>query len=177
MEHKPPVVVRALEATDAGAIQRLFNDPDVAAMTLQIPYMSGDDVRRRMEPQPDARRLVAEVDGEVVGEAGLHLFGRRRKHVGTIGMAVAGEYQGKGVGTALLSALLDLADNWYALVRVELEVYVDNAAAIHLYEKHGFEIEGHHRAYAFRLGRLVDAYTMARIRNPYGSIAGIDERA
>jgi putative acetyltransferase len=43
-------------------------------------------------------------------------------------------------------------------------VYTDNAAAIALYKKFGFEIEGTHRRYAFRNGEYVDAYSMAHLR-------------
>ena len=52
----------------------------------------------------------------------------RMRHVGSIGMAVRDDWQGKGVGTALMEAALDLADNWLNLTRIELSVYVDNAA-------------------------------------------------
>ena len=44
-----------------------------------------------------------------------------------------------GVGTTLMETLLDLADHWLMLVRVELEVFADNEQAIRLYEKLGFE--------------------------------------
>jgi putative acetyltransferase len=50
------------------------------------------------------------------------------RHVGSIGMAVRDDWQGKGVGTALMEAALDLADNWLNLTRIELRVYTDNAA-------------------------------------------------
>jgi hypothetical protein len=40
----------------------------------------------------------------------------------------------------------------------------DNAAAIALYEKFGFEIEGSHRRLAYRDGEYVDSYSMARVR-------------
>ena len=88
----------------------------------------------------------------------------RRRHVGEIHMAVRDDWHGKGVGTALMEAALDLADNWLNLMRLELTVYADNEAGIALYKKFGFEIEGTHRLYAFRNGEYVDAYSMARIR-------------
>jgi L-phenylalanine/L-methionine N-acetyltransferase len=84
--------------------------------------------------------------------------------MGAIGMGVDESSQGRGVGTVLLRALLDLADNWYNLRRLQLEVYTDNVIAIRLYERHGFEIEGTHRAFAYRQGQFVDAYSMARLR-------------
>ncbi len=59
---------------------------------------------------------------------------------------------------------IDIADNWLNYHRLRLEVYTDNAAAIALYRKFGFEIEGTLREDAFRDGRYVDAYTMGRLR-------------
>ena len=93
----------------------------------------------------------------------------RRRHVGAIGMGVHDEWQGKGIGTALMRAGLDLADNWLNLTRLELEVYTDNEPAIRLYERFGFEREGRLRQHAFRDGRYVDSYMMARLR-PSGDV-------
>ena len=108
---------------------------------------------------------MACVDEEVVGHLGLETFTRpRRRHVGEIGMAVRDDWQGRGVGTALIEAGLDLADNWLNLSRLDLRVYVDNAPAIALYEKFGFEVEGTHKRFAYRDGAYVDAYVMARLR-------------
>jgi putative acetyltransferase len=72
------------------------------------------------------------------------------------------EAQGQGVGSALMAALCDYADRWLGTLRIELTVYTDNEAALKLYRKFGFEIEGTMRGYAMRDGRYVDAYAMAR---------------
>jgi L-phenylalanine/L-methionine N-acetyltransferase len=85
----------------------------------------------------------------------------KTRHSGHFGMAVPDDWQGKGVGTELLKAALDLADNWLGLTRLDLRAYVDNAAAIALYEKFGFEREGTHGRFAFRGGEYVDAHVMA----------------
>ena len=79
-------------------------------------------------------------------------------------MAVHDAWQGRGIGTALLRAAIDLADRWLNLRRLELTVDTDNSTAVRLYEKFGFEIEGVLRKYSFRDGALVDAYAMARVR-------------
>lgn len=159
--------VRAATPADVEAIQRIFSGPKAAAGTLNIPLEPPEIRRRRMEnPQPGSYPLVAcTPDGEVVGTLGLHVSQRaRRSHVAELGMAVRDDWQGRGVGTALMSAACDLADNWLQLTRVELTVYTDNGPAIALYKKFGFEIEGTLRRYAFRLGAYVDAYAMARLR-------------
>jgi putative acetyltransferase len=88
----------------------------------------------------------------------------RRSHVGSIGMAVHDAYAGRGAGAALMAAVLDLADNWLQLKRIELTVYADNPRAIALYERFGFEREGLCRAFAWRDGAYADAVAMARLR-------------
>jgi putative acetyltransferase len=79
-------------------------------------------------------------------------------------MGVHDEWQGKGIGTELMRAGIELADKWLNLTRLELEVYTDNEAAIRLYERFGFEREGRLRQHAFRDGRYVDSYVMGRLR-------------
>ena len=158
------ILVRAFEPDDVPAITAMFNQRGVAAGTIQIPYTSASERRERYVPSETLRMLVAEIDGKVVGEGALWLYSLRRKHVGSIGMAVDESFQGQGVGSALMAALMDLADNWYNLRRVELTVYSDNAHAIYLYQKFGFTVEGTHTAFAFREGEYVDALSMARVR-------------
>jgi putative acetyltransferase len=50
------------------------------------------------------------------------------------------------------------------LIRLELEVYTDSEAAVRLYRKFGFSIEGTLLRFAYRDGQYVDAYLMARLR-------------
>ena len=78
-------------------------------------------------------------------------------------MAVRDDRQGRGGGTALLEAGIELADGWINYQRLELSVHTDNVGAVHLYRKFGFVIEGTCRAFAFRDGSNVDAYQMARL--------------
>jgi putative acetyltransferase len=160
------ITIRHAEPSDYEALHAILSCPRVFAGTLHLPFQSVEQVRRRIaEPPTGFYSLVACVEGEVVGNLGLHTVDRpRRRHVGEIGMMVRDDWQGKGVGSALMAAMVGLADNWLNLVRIELTVYADNAAAVGLYQKFGFAIEGTLRRYAFRDGVYVDAYTMARVR-------------
>lgn len=161
------IIVRAAESEDADALLRVATGKHVRHGTLQMPYQSLVSWRERLATEkPGFHRLVAERDGQVVGMAGLLVVeSPRRRHVGQMGMMVRDDHQGMGIGRALLEAILDLADNWLNLHRIELEVYTDNAAGIHLYESHGFVIEGTMRDYAYRNGKYVDAFGMARLRS------------
>ncbi len=146
-----------------------MGDLDVLGGLLQLPYATEAAWTKRIEEMPVAPAsaelfIVAERGGEVVGNAGVHPTPYvRRRHTAGIGMAVARHAQRQGVGMALMAAIIDWADNWAQLLRLELTVYTDNAAAIALYRKFGFEVEGTHRAYAIRDGVYVDALAMARL--------------
>jgi putative acetyltransferase len=162
------IVVRRAVVGDAEGVCATMAAPRARAGTLQLPYPTAEIWRKRIgEFAADEYLLVAEADGEVVGNLGLHAAGKspRRRHAGSIGMAVRDDWQRRGVGSALLVAALDLADRWLNYRRLELTVYTDNVAALALYRKFGFVIEGTHRDFAFRDGRYVDAHAMARL-NP-----------
>jgi putative acetyltransferase len=161
------ITIRGGGADDWEAFHAIWSQPNVIWGTMQMPYPSADRSRERVQDRTPARSwpLVAEVDGKVVGNAGLSMEEHNRAHAGHIGMMVDTAYQGMGVGSALLEAGIDLAENWLGLTRLQLEVYPDNGPAIQLYEKHGFEREGLCRAYGFRGGRYVDALVMGRLKD------------
>jgi putative acetyltransferase len=164
------IIVRAQEPTDAEAMLKVIHGEKAYSGTLQLPFFSLDAMKKRVStPFEGGYILVAEVDGEVVGSIGLHIGSNmRRRHVADIGMMVRDDMQGKGVGSALMAAIIDMAENWLQITRLELTVYTDNAAAIGLYQKFGFEIEGTHRKYAFRDGVYVDAHSMGRLKEDKG---------
>jgi L-phenylalanine/L-methionine N-acetyltransferase len=160
------ITIRHAEVADAEAFHRIMTAPRVVAGTLQLPYQSIESNKNKLAELPEGEYvLVAVVDGEVIGNLDLITkpANPRTRHVGQIGMAVRDDWQGNGIGTALMEAALDLADNWLNLTRIELHVYTDNTAGVAPCKKLGFQIEGTHYPYAFRDGGYADAYSMARI--------------
>ncbi len=106
------------------------------------------------------RASAAPPDAGLVGYAGLAFVGgppHAEAEVHTIGVDPA--HQGRGVGRALLRALLDVADA--ARATVFLEVRTDNAAAHALYASEGFAVVGLRRRYYQPSG--ADAHTMRRV--------------
>ncbi|MGO4573485.1 GNAT family N-acetyltransferase [Microvirga sp. 2TAF3] len=166
-QHPPDIeslVIRAVRLGDAEEIAAIACLPGYRWGTLSLPHRTSEDIRKRLESQgPGDVSLVASLDGRIVANGGLTRFPGRRAHVGLLGMGVHDDYQGRGIGSRLLREILSVADDWLGLKRIELTVYTDNAPAIALYKRHGFEIEGTHRGFAFRQGAFVDAHAMARL--------------
>jgi putative acetyltransferase len=161
-----PIIVRRIEERDIDEVTALYAFESVLGMTSQIPHRGpefwGSFYRQR---DPEGIELVAEIDGRAVGHLGILMnHGARRRHVASFGIAVHPDHHGRGVGSALMSELVNLADNWLNLVRIELSVASDNTRAIALYEKFGFASEGEARCDSFLGGRYTSSLRMARLR-------------
>lgn len=163
------VNIRAFEMTDWEDVAELFLAPSCWWGTLQMPYQSRAQIKQNLEnASPEMHRLVAVVNDEqkqkVVGTISLLTFSGRRTHVGQLSVFVHDDYQNQGIGSKLMEAVIDLAENWLNLKRLELTVNTDNPSAIHLYKKYGFVIEGTLHKNAFRAGTYIDGYAMARVK-------------
>ncbi|MDX1436460.1 MAG: GNAT family protein [Anaerolineales bacterium] len=98
----------------------------------------------------------------LVGE--IHIRGGHRKaeyHTGVLGISVSRGYRNRGIGSRLMQTCLDWAREESPLKRVELRVFSYNDAAIHVYKKFGFEIEGRRRRSIFKGGKYIDDLLMA----------------
>ena len=119
------------------------------------------------EPPVDieARAASWTLDGTLVAVAGAEIVGSlhielSRHGFGEIGMAVAREWRGRGVGSALLAAAIEWARE-RGLHKLSLAVFAHNDAAIALYRKFGFVEEGRRvKQYRRASGELWDAVEM-----------------
>lgn len=107
--------------------------------------------------------LLAKVDADTVGAAELRVLSPRRcAHVGLLSLGVHPDWQGKGLGRALMVELIGHA-RAHSLRRLELCVRADNLRAIALYESLGFVTEGVRRGFiALDDGGFADDLLMAR---------------
>jgi putative acetyltransferase len=113
------LVIRRAEPSDADGIAATFRAREAALGTLQNPYPSVAAWTERMSRNALQNVvLVALADGQLVGHAGLHgNENQRRSHAWGLGIAVRDDWQGRGVATRLMEALVDLADNWLGALR------------------------------------------------------------
>jgi len=162
---QPAVTIRPVRVEDAEAIWRITRQAGVIETILALPSDRLEQRRERLAALgPDEHWFVAEADGEAIGLAGLSVGTGRLRHSGHVFLFVAAEHQGQGVGSRLMEALLDLADHWLLLRRVELTVFVENERARRLYERLGFETEGLRKLSVISAGEIKDEWLMARYR-------------
>ena len=106
--------------------------------------------------------LVAEKNGTVVGTVASLRYGEQFSWLAMV--LVDPRKRRQGIGTRLVQTLLDLADQWLLLRRVELTVLTENEGAKHLYERLGFVVEGCRKMSVISQGELKDEWLMARYR-------------
>lgn len=163
-----PIHIRPVRPDDGPALYEIVKHPMVARTLLQLPSMEYRETDEWLnERQPGHHRLVAVRKNQVIGSVSLVQPQRpRRMHSGTVGLMVHPDHWRTGVGTTLMDVVLDLADNWLNLLRVDISVLSNNQAAEQLYNKIGFEHEGIKRSAVFAEGELLDELIMARLREP-----------
>ena len=133
-------------------------------MTLNPPPYSSIEEFVKINIENNNSQYVAGYDGSVIGWADIvPLAHETMKHVGSLGMGVLSQYRRSGIGKKLLEKVISHA--WgNGLKRLELEVFADNIAAINLYKKFGYEIEGVKRYARYIDGQYQDIVVMAQYR-------------
>jgi putative acetyltransferase len=163
--------IRPIRTGDGAGINELRRMVGVFENILGIPserVMRNEDYIAKMDENTHSFvAILKDSSGNeiIIGNAGLTVSSNHReRHSAGIGMMVHKDFQSMGVGTKLLQSLLDIADNWLMLIRVELSVFVDNEIAIALYKNFGFSIEGTKKKAAIRNGVYIDEFIMARVK-------------
>ncbi|MGN0628472.1 MAG: GNAT family N-acetyltransferase [Oscillospiraceae bacterium] len=164
--------IRPVRIEDAEQLNALRRQPETARTMLAIPSERVDrseNFIKNLDMYSHEFVAVTVLPGgseKLIGIAGINVKkSPRMNHCADLGICVDKNCWGQGIGSALMEQLLDLADNWLRLVRVELTVDFDNERAISLYEKYGFEREGVQRKACVRDGEYIDLIMMSRIRH------------
>ena len=94
---------------------------------------------RRKHESADEVELVAEVDGAIVGTAGIERVGAKDKlkHRAELGISIDSAFWGQGIGRAMIRACIECAKR-AGYAQLELSVVADNARAYALYQSEGF---------------------------------------
>jgi RimJ/RimL family protein N-acetyltransferase len=122
--------------------------------------------RKAKEPAKDEIWLTVEVDGQLVGDAGLYgidHFNRRCE----LGISLGRDHWGKGFGQEAVQALAHYAFAYLAMNRVGLKVLADDPRAVGAYRKAGFTEEGRLRNHDWVGGEFHDVLVMSIMREEW----------
>lgn len=160
------IIVRPATPTDAPAICTIYNQGiEDRIATLETELRTPDERRQWLAARgPRHPVIVAEAGGEVVGWGSLNAFNPRRAydHVADFSIYVERKWRGKGVGSRLLSRLIELARDlgYHKLV---LSAFPTNPGGMALYEKFGFRTVGIYKEQGRLDGRWVDTIIMEKL--------------
>jgi L-phenylalanine/L-methionine N-acetyltransferase len=165
MSSSENLIIRPVLLQDAEALWTIARQEGVIETTMALPSLRLDQRMKSLSALGENDHyMVAEWATQVVGIAGLTVGTGRMRHSGSLFVYVARHHQGHGIGTRLVQTLLDLADQWLLLQRVELTVLTENERAKRLYERFGFVVEGCRKMSIISQGELKDEWLMARYR-------------
>jgi len=164
------MIIRKIEIKDAANLldMLLTLDNETKNMMYEPSERSNDiDCINKMICQSKNENsliLIADIGSKIVGflSAEEGKFNRIR-HSAYVVVGILESFQGQGIGSKLFEALDEWAEQ-NKITRLELTVMCNNTAAIHLYQKKGFEIEGTKRKSMIVDGKYVDEYYMAKVR-------------
>ena len=143
--------VRLATPSDAEAICRIYNQGiEDRLATLETELRTPDERRAWMAGKSSRHPvIVAENErGEVVGWGSLNYAERG--------------YRGKGVGSALLSRLIELGRQ-HGFHKLVLSAFAHNTGGMALYNKHGFRTVGIYKEQGLLDGRWVDTIVMEKL--------------
>ena len=161
---------RLVERRDAEALRAIYN-PEVLESTVTfdlVPRSLADQLAWIEEHSGPYPAIVAEHarDGkdEVVGFASLTPYRPRPAYATTVedSVYVRRDQRGSGVGSLLLGALMDLAQD-HGFHAVIARIVGDHEASISLHAKHGFAIIGREHEVGRKFGKWLDVVVMQRM--------------
>ena len=169
------IMLREYQSEDFASIRSWVNDAQVTrylSTRFWAPQTTVDTqgfLSRMVQSSHNAfNYVIADAQyGRYIGQLDMFRVDWRLRQ-GEIGMVIAGaEDRGRGYGTEALELLAEFAFNSLGLERIELEVHMENAAALRCYQKAGFTLEGVKRHAYYNDGRFADLGMMSILREDW----------
>ena len=140
-------LIRNGEFSDGAAVYENFNQTH-AETDYMLSYPDENSFNAEQEADflkekadsDNEIEIVAVVDGEIVGSAGIEAIGAKYKvrHRADLGIGISKEYWGLGLGKAFMNACIECAKE-AGYTQLELNVVAENERAIALYKSFGFK--------------------------------------
>jgi ribosomal protein S18 acetylase RimI-like enzyme len=151
LEQGEQLYIRAASENDAAAILTLYRSVigEGRYTLLQLEEIQRtEEVEQKAianeNKRPGCLRVVADVDGLIVGMARVRAGElKRTAHFGEVDSVwVHSDWRGHGIGNALIDAIVRWAEENEGIEKLGLFVFSTSEAAIALYQRNGFTIEG-----------------------------------
>lgn len=165
------VRLRALEPEDEPLLHEWYNDPEVYG-TLGGPgypkshALEKEWIEKNSKPSFEKTEfgIVALADGQLIGSISLRKTSPENRSA-DLGLAIGNTSRwGQGYATDALRVVCRFGLEYMNLHRIELGLYEGNAAALRVYEKVGFQLEGRKRETAFFAGSYRSELVMGLLR-------------
>lgn len=166
------VILRPYEPGDEVVYARLENHPDsrrTLYYALPVTTLAHKEKTEKFLNDPNTILLTicSAEDGTAIGQTAffrIDWVGRMATFY--IGIADTGN-RSKGAGSETTKLMVDYAFETLNLNRVHLHVAVKNKAAVHVYQKTGFIIEGTLREAMYNEGEYADFYVMGILKSDW----------
>ena len=166
------LLIREADPTDATDLVAFLNrvslETDFTSLDKDGILLTNSEMGIFLEKQATSDNqitLLALLDGEIAGLVNITADQRKRvRHIGDLFIVIGKKYWNNGLGSFLLEEVVEWAQASGILRRLQLTVQTRNQVAVHLYQKHGFVIEGRQERGAYiEEGDFIDVYLMGRL--------------
>ena len=166
------LLIREAEVEDAAELVSFLNrvsvETDFTSLDSNGILMTDTEMELFLDKQAHSENqitLLALLNDEIAGLVNITADQRKRvRHIGDLFIVIGQKYWNNGLGSLLLEEVIEWAQVSGILRRLQLTVQTRNQAAVHLYQKHGFVIEGRQERGAYiEEGEFIDVYLMGRL--------------
>ena len=160
------LLIREAEPGDAAELVTFLNrvsvETDFTSLDREGILLTDTEMELFLDKQAHSENqitLLALLDDEIAGLVNITADQRKRvRHIGDLFIVIGKKYWNNGLGSLLLAQASGI------LRRLQLTVQTRNQAAVHLYQKHGFIIEGRQERGAYiEEGKFIDVYLMGKL--------------
>ena len=166
------LLIREAETQDAldliALLDQIGHESSFTSLDENGIAMSESEMELFIDQQAQSENqitLLAFLNDELVGVVNITADQRPRvRHIGDVFLGIKKAYWGNGLGSILMEEAIEWAQSSGSIRRLQLTVQKRNTAAVHLYEKMGFRIEGlQERGACIEGGEFLDVYLMGQL--------------
>ena len=166
------LLIREAEPKDAAELVAFLNrvslETDFTSLDRDGILLTSEELEIFLNKQASSDNqitLLAFLNDKIAGIVNITADQRKRvRHIGDLFIVIGKKYWNNGLGSFLLEEVVEWAQASGILRRLQLTVQTRNQAAVHLYQKHGFVIEGRQERGAYiEEGDFIDVYLMGRL--------------